>query len=250
LYKRCAQALERSYPVYFVALSETMMSRLIESGVAPSRIAVIPNAVCPEDIGLSAAELRPARRLSELPLKLLFVGRLSVEKGVDILIDAAKLLASRGCDFRLHIVGQGGTESDIRFCFNSHAPLLGRVHLLGHCQRDKLGALYRQHDFLAVPSRDETFSLVALESLLAGTPVLAARIGGLTSLIDEGVNGAFVSPNTPETWADVLSSFYRRPTRISELAAGTVPSVWPRYSWPNVRTRLRDFVAAIASTAS
>jgi len=64
---------------------------------------------------------------------------------------------------------------------------------------------YRAADVVAMPSRSESFGLVAAEAQASGTPVLAARVGGLRSVVAEGVSGRLVAGHDPETWADAIA---------------------------------------------
>ncbi len=68
-----------------------------------------------------------------------------------------------------------------------------------------LSTYYRAADVCVVPSRSESFGLVALEAAACGTPVVAAAVGGLTTLVEDGHTGLVVDPSTPEAFADAAS---------------------------------------------
>ena len=76
---------------------------------------------------------------------------------------------------------------------------------------DALADFYRAADVCVVPSRSESFGLVALEAAACGTPVVAAAVGGLRSLVDDGVTGFLVDGHEPGDYAEPLSVLLERP---------------------------------------
>ncbi len=90
-----------------IALSPHMKDLAISGGAKPKRVIVIPNGINPEEIGLVNEQSHPQISINEIRFELLYLGRLSVEKGVDILIEACGLLKKESIDFRLRIGGNG-----------------------------------------------------------------------------------------------------------------------------------------------
>jgi len=84
----------------------------------------------------------------------------------------------------------------------------------------RLVDLYRSADVLLMPSRAESFGLVALESQAAGTPVVAARVGGLTSSVAPGSGGLLVDGHDPVDWAAAIDRLLARPELLAALTAG------------------------------
>jgi D-inositol-3-phosphate glycosyltransferase len=82
----------------------------------------------------------------------------------------------------------------------------------------ELVEIYRAADVVAVPSYNESFGLVALEAQAAGTPVVAAAVGGLTVAVSGGVSGLLVDGHDPQTWADALASVVLDPGRRDSMA--------------------------------
>ena len=158
----------------YIALSRFSRAQYIAGGLPAQRIHVKPNFV--ED----QCEAAPLKRGGGL-----FVGRLSAEKGVAALIDAAALLGAHAGPLR--VVGDGPLAAPVRATFGAG--------YLGPRSPEQVGALMRSSSFLVAPSTClETFGLVAIESFAAGLPVIASGHGGLGELIEDGVTGLHVRP--------------------------------------------------------
>ena len=111
-----------------------------------------------------------------------YVGRLSHEKGLNTLIQAASQLP-----YKLKIIGGGPLEKELKA---KSAELKGNIDFLGFKQWDEIKEVVGKARFSVTPSEwYEVFGLVNAEALCLGTPILGARIGGVPGLIDEGVNG-------------------------------------------------------------
>jgi glycosyltransferase involved in cell wall biosynthesis len=131
---------------------------------------------------------------------VLLVGKLTDFKGIDILIEAIRLMDNRPAVF---VAGEG----ELR------APLLEQVQkaglqgftFLGHQSRTQVSGLMQRADMLVVPSRVEPFGLVALEAMASGTPVIASDAGGLVDFVDEKV-GARVPMENPQALANAIAT--------------------------------------------
>jgi D-inositol-3-phosphate glycosyltransferase len=89
---------------------------------------------------------------------------------------------------------------------------------------------YRAADLTVVPSYNESFGLVALESQACGTPVVAAAVGGLPTAVADDASGVLVDGHDPQLWAKVLGELFRTPDAVRKLAAGARPHA-ERFSW-------------------
>ncbi|MEJ7782742.1 MAG: glycosyltransferase, partial [Solirubrobacteraceae bacterium] len=116
-------------------------------------------------------------------VSVLYVGRLTREKGADLLADA--FLAARERDPRLHLVlaGGGPEEEALRERLGEHATFLGWL------EGDALARAYASADLFLFASRTDTFGQVLLEAQASGTPVIAVAEGGPTSIVEDGVTG-------------------------------------------------------------
>ena len=124
---------------------------------------------------------------------ILFVGRLSWEKGVDRLLEAAARLHAEGAKFRLWLVGEGDDGFALRRLAEALG-IFGVVRFLG--VRDNPYPLMKASDLLVLPSRAEGMGLVLWESLLCGTPVLATDCGGTRDALRDGEWGILVENST------------------------------------------------------
>ena len=119
----------------------------------------------------------------------MFAGKLTHFKGIDILLEAAKLYENEYDDIITLIAGDGELLTDLRKQANNLK--LKNIYFLNHVMQPKLRKLYSIADVTVVPSRREPFGLVAVEALACGSPVIATNQGGLVDFINDSV-GALV----------------------------------------------------------
>jgi D-inositol-3-phosphate glycosyltransferase len=104
------------------------------------------------------------------------------------------------------------------------------VRFVPPVDRDTVADYYRAADLTVVPSYNESFGLVALESQACGTPVVAAAVGGLPTAVADDVSGVLVDGHDPDQWAKVLADLLRTPAALDRLAAGARAHA-ARFSW-------------------
>ena len=97
-----------------------------------------------------------------------------------------------------------------------------RVHFIDPQPHELLSSFYRAADVCIVPSRSESFGLVALEAAACGTPVVASAVGGLTTLVDDGRTGFLVEDPTPDAYADAVRRVFDEPLRAERLSTASV----------------------------
>jgi len=164
-------------------------------GWPPDRIIVAPMPV--PAVGHAPAPPIPAPP----PLRLIAAGRLMPEKGVDVLLEAMRLLQARDVDVELEVVGSGPERPRLAALA---APLGHRVTFHESVSQSELHDAIRQAHVLVVPSRREGLGLVAVEALALGRPVVASAVGGLIDTIEDGVDGTLVPPGDAAALADAL----------------------------------------------
>jgi D-inositol-3-phosphate glycosyltransferase len=112
--------------------------------------------------------------------------------------------------------------------------------------RAELAAYYRAADLTVIPSYNESFGLVALESQACATPVVAAAVGGLRTAVADGVSGVLVDGHDPVRWAKVLAELLGSPEHRSSLAAAARPHA-VGFSWQRTTSGLlAAYRAAVA----
>jgi D-inositol-3-phosphate glycosyltransferase len=179
----------------------------------PRKISVVPCGVNLERFRLlerSAARNRLG--LGERDRILLFVGRFAPIKGIDRIISAMANLKHRG-DIRLILVGGDGPGAPETFQFESQARELGvegTVEFVGRVPQKRLPEYYAAADAVVIPSYSESFSLVALEALACGTPVLAARVGVIEELLQDAMLGEIIPDMSPPRLAESIEAYLSR----------------------------------------
>ena len=138
-----------------------------------------------------------------------FVGRLQKFKGPEVLIRATAELIERDPYRNIRVLfcgGRSGANSTPEYYQNlvHKLGLSKHVRFLSPRPPEELVSIYRAADLVAVPSYNESFGLVALEAQASGTPVIAARVGGLPIAVADGKTGELVDGHSPEAWADAL----------------------------------------------
>jgi glycosyltransferase involved in cell wall biosynthesis len=136
------------------------------------------------------------------PLRLLAAGRLSREKGFDVLIEAMRIAVGNGLDVRLDIVGSGPERRQLALLA---APLGDRVQLIPALPHAELMRRLDDVHALVAPSRREGLGMVALEAFTRGRPVVASRVGGLAESVEDGVDGYLVPPEDPIALAAAIA---------------------------------------------
>ena len=152
---------------------------------------------------------------------VLFVGRLHYQKGIDRLIRIVEFARERYRDaMRFIIVGSGPLHSDLK-----RIAALSNVTLNASAERDAVAELMSRAHVLIVPSRWETFGVVAAEALATGTPILATDAGAMREMAADGRGEIVYKPDDPAVWGAALEAImdrYRRDTSYSgEVAAIT-----------------------------
>lgn len=221
---RCVRPGARTRFLYNVllqrtaAISPAVRDRLIQGGVPPERVEVIPDAVDPE-------RLRPVHDRQTVRLRLgagsehcvvLAVAALVRRKGLDLLLDAIYRLATEGMHVPVWIAGRG----EERLALEEQARRLGvaaRVSFLGW--RDDVADLLHAADIAVLPSRQEGMGVAALEAMAAGRAVVAADTGGLRHVVVHERTGLLVPPGDPEALAAALRRLIRDPDLRQRLGA-------------------------------
>jgi glycosyltransferase involved in cell wall biosynthesis len=145
------------------------------------------------------------------------VGRLSVEKGFDLLVEAVAQARANGVDVSANIVGEG-PERDRLAAQAEGLGVAEWVRLVGPVPHERLGEVFAPAHAAVAPSRREGLGLAALDALAAGRPVITARVGGLPEAVADGVDGVLVAPGDPAELADALGRLPLPPPRGDLLA--------------------------------
>lgn len=166
----------------FIAPSEYVKLRLMDSGFREGQIVVVPNMI-------SMISPPPPLSGQSLGEYIGFVGRISPVKGIRVLMQAAALNPS----LPFYIAGDYSEMPGLL----EEAPK--NVRFLGQLQRSELATFYRRAKFIVAPSLcSESFGLVAAEAMSQGRPVISSATGGLQEIVTDGINGFLVEPGNAE----------------------------------------------------
>jgi D-inositol-3-phosphate glycosyltransferase len=218
-------------------------------GNPAGRIEVVAPGV--EHAFFAPGERSGARRALGLPLDapvLLFVGRIQPLKGPDVAVRALAELGRR--DALLLIVGgasglEGDAELDKLHVLIDELDLVDQVRFVPPQPHHILSTYYRAVDAVVVPSRSESFGLVALEASACGIPVVASGVGGLLTLVDHGESGFLVPDRDPEAFARHLAQLLDDPEMAARFGRHASQRA-RRYTWSLAAARLRRAYADLA----
>jgi len=236
-----------------LANAEAEADQLIEFyDCDPERIEIVPPGV---DHALfspgNQAGARWALRTDDRRPLLLFIGRIQPLKGVDVAIET--LARIERTDARLWIVGgASGDKGDAEVIrTNRLIDELGvrdRIEFKPPVPHHLLSTYYRAADVCLVPSRSESFGLVALEAAACGTPTVASAVGGLLTLVEHGHSGYLVDGRDPADYAAWVNAILEDPVlarRLSVSAAARART----YTWSTSAARLRRLYEDLAQGA-
>ncbi|MFN8098987.1 MAG: D-inositol-3-phosphate glycosyltransferase [Dermatophilaceae bacterium] len=223
-------------------------------GAEPARVHVVPPGV---DLDLFTpgprTQARAAVGIEADEALVLFVGRIQPLKAPDVLIRAlARLARDSRVRGRVRLVLLGGASGtglarpDAPRQLAAGLGLADRVDVLPPVDRPTLAQWYRAADLVAVPSRSESFGLVAIEALACGTPVVAADVGGLPVAVGPG--GVLVQGHDPAVWAGVLGDLMDDPVRRDALARAGIRHA-AGFGWEATVDRLIEVYAEAIATA-
>jgi len=190
----------------FIALTEFSRRKYIECGVIPGKLFVKPNVLAdvPEPQYTGNGDM-------------VFVGRLSREKGIDTLAAAAKYLnSSRINNSKILLVGDGPLKRQLYE--TTRAKDIDNIELAGHKEHKEVIEIMRRGRFVILPSLCyESFPLVIMEAYACGKPVVASRIGALAELVEDGKTGLLFEPGNARDLAAKMRWLYEHKDTCVEM---------------------------------
>ncbi|MEX2531216.1 MAG: glycosyltransferase [Gemmatimonadota bacterium] len=222
-----------------VAVSEPLRDILVGKGVPDSRVRVIPNARGTPRGVLDRAEARRSLGLSESDFEVGWVGRMSREKGPDVMLDALvwAVESGRAPSLAATFVGDGRERAGLEERSRTGV-LEGRVRWLGRVPNASRYLL--AFDVLVLSSRSEGTPIVALEAMALGVPLVATHVGGVPHLVGPG-SGLLVQPENPQKLGDAIVAVLEDREGASQRAEVARHRVQERHStesWARDHTKL------------
>ncbi|MEM3863867.1 MAG: glycosyltransferase family 4 protein [Metallosphaera sp.] len=239
-----------------IALNETMRSSLIEkAGVDQGKVFVVPN-------GVDVEFFKPGLRCDEVNTKyclegkqvVLFVGRVTHEKGVHILLEAVRILKDKyGLkEVKVVIVGPlSGRFGDDTL--TDYARVLREYTIknnidtvfTGSLDMEALSYLYSCSHVLVLPSYFEAFGMVLIEAMASGLPVIGSRAGGIVDIVENGVNGYFFEKGSAIELAEKLYLVLSDEPLRRKLSINSRAIAESKYSWSIIAGKLLKIYSSL-----
>jgi glycosyltransferase involved in cell wall biosynthesis len=212
----------------YIALTQFSRQKFIEGGIPENKIVVKPNFVYPD----------PGEE-KEKEEFVLFVGRLSVEKGIDTLISAWQHL---GKQIQLKIVGEGPLQNQVI----EASQRLSWIEWLGPKPLSDVYTLMGKAKVLIFPSKwYETFGRVVIEAFARGTPVIASRLGVSEEIVEHGRTGLHFQPGSCEDLINQLNWALSNPARLAEMGQEARAEFEAKYTAEDNYKRLMEIYQSV-----
>lgn len=197
----------------FIAYSQFAMDKFIQGGIPPEKLVFKTNFLHPVP--------EPGDGKGGYAL---FVGRLSVEKGLGVMLDAWRQLDGK---IPLKILGDGPMANLVR----ESEKEMPEIEWLGRKPLEEVYEILGDAAFLVFPSEwFETFGRVAIEAFAKGTPVVASDIGAISELVDHERTGMLFQPSNPNDLATKINWLLDRPNRLSQMRQAVRAEFEAKYS--------------------
>ena len=183
--------------------------------------------------------------VSDDAIVLLFVGRIQPLKAPDVLLKAAAEILKRNPELRGRLVvaicggpsGSGLERPDALVTLADQLGISDVVKFVPPTSRAELVKWFQATSVCVVPSYSESFGLVAIEAQACGTPVIAARVGGLPTAVRDGISGVLVDGHEADTWATQIMSVVSNEDLRSRLAKGAIAHA-SHFGWEDTTDKL------------
>ncbi len=219
----------------YVAVSPRVAAELIKfHNIPASRISVIPLGIDIHKFAsnpVARSKVRQELGILRNGRMLIFVGHDFQNKGLRHVVEAMHHLPD---DFSLLIVGSGNAKK-YRALFKGD-----QSRLIFTGERSDTPQLYAAADCLVLPSHYETFSMVCMEAMASGLPVLATRVGGIEDYLLDGINGYFIKRDAVDI-ADKVIQLFSGPAHLRQFGLEAVETA-KKYTWESVALKYSDLL--------
>lgn len=203
-------------------------------GLPYDKINVIPNGV---NLNLYSGIERDYnfRRMYAMDNEkiILYLGRLVYEKGIQNLISAMPKILERYNDAKLVVAGKGGMIDELRNQVRSMG-FQNKVYFTGYLDSESVQKMYKCADVAVFPSTYEPFGIVALESMLSGTPTVVSDVGGLNEIVEHGIDGMKSYAGNPNSIADSVLALLFDQQLCDNISKNAKNKVKNNYNWNKI----------------
>ncbi len=218
-----------------IAITEQMRQDIINSGIPEHKVFTVPNMIeIPKDL------IFQKPKETEIPV-IGVCARFAAIKGVDIFIEALSILKNRKVAFKAKIAGDGKERETYTHLIKQRG-LTQDIDLLGWI--DDKHSFYKSLDIYCLPSREEAFGLVILESMMHSLPMVLSKLSGPLEIISDSESALLVPPEDPVSMADALQRIIRDKQLANQLASNAFQRV-QYYSSNNIGSILHNVLEQV-----
>jgi glycosyltransferase involved in cell wall biosynthesis len=218
-----------------ITVSEKLENELIAGGIVKDKINIVQNAVLlADDYGWKKRQRRLIREqygIQDNEFLFGYVGRLSVEKGIEYLMKAGVMLLEKDIPLRILVIGDGPQADEIYEFVRENA--LEDTVIFAGFQKNVVDIL-PAFDVFVLPSLTEGTSMALLEAMACGLPIIATAVGGTPKVVDSHKNGLLVPPASPQAIVDAAQQLYADTgfrKKIGDAALRTIESDFSITRW-------------------
>jgi len=210
---------------FIVSVSDNLKDQfLVEYPKLSDKISVIYN-------GVDSNRFSPGKNKNKTNFTFLYIGRIDREKGVDLIIDATKLLLSKTKKkFEVEIVGAGIHLDELK-AYSKKVGVSNVVKFIGSVDNESINKYYKKADVFVFPTRrEEGHPMTISESFCSGLPVIATKRGGLVNVIQDGENGFLINEGDVASLAGKMLGFLEDRSLVSKMSKKALESGIKKYS--------------------
>ena len=214
-----------------------------EYNLNPDRFTLIPLSVpIPDKSKLIKNRHSPS-------IKVLFVGRFELRKGIDVLLQAIPKAIKKFPNLEFRLVGPDPQSFFQKsFAVKHAAPILKKVLFLGEKIGEPLHEEYRNCDFFVAPSRYESFGLIFAEAMSFGKAVIGTTSGGIPEVVEDGTTGILCPPDSPERLANAIFQLASSASKREDMGRAGRKSVINKFSLPNLIQETESYYRMLINT--
>ncbi len=166
-------------------------------------------------------------------VQLLYVSRLTLQKGIWTLIKACGILSQKGIvNFKLTIVGEGHLKDEM-FSLIDKYKIRDKINFLGWKKLEELPDIYRSADIFILPSVMEGMASVTLQAIASGLPIIVSRVEGNEDVLEEGYNGLSAEYNNPTDFADAIEKLIKQPELRKKMSKNSIEKS-KQFTWESI----------------
>lgn len=209
---------------YVTVLSNEAKSVLSEIGIDPNNIQVMTTMFNGDEF-----EGLESRRINTSDvIRICFLSRFIEEKGIFELLEAIHDLLSEGCNIELALAGNGSIEDKLRNWIEQNN-INDKVTFAGYLRSKEKAQFLLDADIFVLPSYTEGCPVSLLEAMAAGLPIVASRVGGIPSIIEDGINGFLVSPKDSNDLKNKLFTLIQNRALMKKIGSTNKKIAWEKY---------------------